>query len=286
LKFPKISGFFADHMSMFIASLNSGSNGNCYYIGNGQEAVLIDAGISCRETERRMLRMGLAIRKVKAIFVSHEHSDHINGIPVLAKKYQLPVYITPSTLQSGGLTLEDHLVIPFTSFQTISIGELLVTAFPKEHDASNPHSFIITCQDIKVGIFTDIGIACEQVVHHFSQCHAAFLEANYDDEMLDKGGYPFHLKRRIRGGQGHLSNKQALELFTNHRPPFMSHLLLSHLSKNNNDPKLVQELFDSCAGDTTIVVASRYKESAVYNVGAESNQKKAAKAIVQQPTLF
>ncbi|HEY8783488.1 MAG TPA: MBL fold metallo-hydrolase [Mucilaginibacter sp.] len=275
---------------MFIASLNSGSNGNCYYIGNEHEAVLVDAGISCRETEKRMLRLGLSIRKVKAIFVSHEHSDHINGIPVLAKKYQLPVYITPPTLQNGGLRLDEQLVIPFAGFQTIGIGELLVTAFPKEHDASNPHSFIISCRDIKVGVFTDIGIACEHVVHHFSQCHAAFLEANYDDEMLDKGSYPFHLKRRIRGGNGHLSNKQALELFISHRPPFMSHLLLSHLSKNNNDPKLVQELFDNCAGGVSIIVASRYKESAVYQIGIAAgfanHQKQSVKSVVQQPTLF
>jgi len=274
-------------MSMFIASLNSGSNGNCYYIGNEHEAVLVDAGISCRETERRMLRLGLSIRKVKAIFVSHEHSDHINGIPVLSKKYQLPVYITPPTLQNGGLSLDEHLVHPFVAFETISIGELHISAFPKLHDASNPHSFIITCRDIKIGVFTDIGIACENVITHFSQCHAAFLEANYDDEMLDKGGYPFHLKQRIRGGHGHLSNKQALELFITHGPPFMTHLLLSHLSKNNNDPKLVRELFDNCAGETAIIIASRYQESAVYHIGASNQAKKqAGKQTFYQHTLF
>jgi phosphoribosyl 1,2-cyclic phosphodiesterase len=274
-------------MSVFIASLNSGSNGNCYYIGNEHEAVLVDAGISCRETERRMLRLGLSIRKVKAIFVSHEHSDHINGIPVLAKKYQLPVYITPPTLRSGGISIEEHLVHPFMPFETIGVGELHVTAFPKFHDASNPHSFVITCRDIKIGVFTDIGIACEQVVNHFGQCHAAFLEANYDDEMLDKGGYPFHLKRRIRGGHGHLSNKQALELFITHRPPFMTHLLLSHLSKNNNDPKLVQELFSNYADEITIIVASRYEESAVYHIGALNQTKHpGGKHEFYQHTLF
>jgi phosphoribosyl 1,2-cyclic phosphodiesterase len=275
---------------MFIASLNSGSNGNCYYIGNEHEAVLVDAGISCRETERRMLRLGLNIRKVKAIFVSHEHSDHISGIPVLAKKYRLPVYITPPTLTNGRLNLEEELVQSFAAFQTISIGDLNVTPFPKEHDAGNPHSFIVTCRDINVGVFTDIGIACEHVVTHFSQCHAAFLEANYDDEMLDNGGYPYHLKRRIRGGQGHLSNKQALELFTAHRPPFMSHLLLSHLSKNNNDPQLVQEIFDACAAGVYVTVASRYKESAVYQIGAvnsmENQQHRIPASMVQQPSLF
>ncbi|MDF2432747.1 MAG: hypothetical protein JWP44_2378 [Mucilaginibacter sp.] len=277
-------------MSLFIASLNSGSNGNCYYIGNENEAVLVDAGISCRETEKRMLRLGLSMAKVKAIFVSHEHSDHINGIPVLAKKYQLPVYITTPTLQSGGLNIETHLVIEFAAFQTILIGTLQVTAFTKFHDASNPHSFVITCRDTTVGVFTDIGIACEQVVKHFSKCHAAFLEANYDDDMLDKGGYPYHLKRRIRGGHGHLSNKQALALFTMHRPPYMTHLLLSHLSKNNNDPQLVQELFDSCAGDTAIIVASRYQETAVYHIGNEhesdSYKSQVVAARPYQATLF
>ena len=275
-------------MPLFITSLNSGSNGNCYYIGNSNEAVLIDAGVSCRETEKRMLRLGLSIRKVKAIFVSHEHADHINGITVLAKKYQLPVYITPLTLQGAGLTLNENLVLSFSAAQTIYIGGLQVKAFPKMHDAGNPHSFMVTCDDVKVGIFTDIGIACENVVNHFKQCHAAFLEANYDDEMLDKGSYPIHLKRRIRGGLGHLSNKQALELFVEHKPEFMSHLLLSHLSKNNNDPKLVQEIFEACCGDTNIIVASRYQETPVYRIEHVTTTagKQSLNPGNYQPTLF
>ena len=277
-------------MSLFIASLNSGSNGNCYYIGNEQEAVLIDAGISCRETEKRMNRLGLSMHKVKAIFVSHEHSDHISGIPVLAKKYRLPVYITPPTLTKGGLYLEEHLAIPFAAFETVIIGSLHITAFPKMHDASHPHSFTITCNDITAGVFTDIGIVCENVVNHFRRCHAAFLEANYDEEMLDKGNYPYHLKRRIRGGNGHLSNKQAMELFTLHKPHFMSHLLLSHLSKNNNDPALVQQLFDSCADGVNIIVASRYEETAVYHIGKSKSierfQKKGVEVVAYQMSLF
>jgi len=260
-------------MSLFIASLNSGSNGNCYYIGNERDAVLVDAGISCRETEKRMLRLGLSMSKVRAIFVSHEHSDHISGIPMLAKKYRLPVYITPPTMQGGKLFLDDELVISFIAFEAVSIGELHITAFPKFHDASNPHSFIVTCRDIKVGVFTDIGVACENVISHFKLCHAAFLEANYDDDMLDNGNYPYHLKRRIRSGHGHLSNKQALELFTLHKPAYMSHLLLSHLSKNNNDPQLVQELFNNCADGTTIIVASRYEETAVYHIGVANTEE-------------
>jgi phosphoribosyl 1,2-cyclic phosphodiesterase len=275
-------------MSLFIASLNSGSNGNCYYIGNEDEAVLIDAGISCRETEKRMLRLGLSMRKVRAIFVSHEHSDHITGIPVLAKKYQLPVYITPPTLQNGGLNIEEHLVFPFKAFETVNIGGLEVTCFPKKHDAINPHSFIISYHGTTIGVFTDIGTACNDVVHHFSKCHAAFLEANYDDHMLDTGGYPYHLQRRIRSGHGHLSNNQALALFNTYRPPFMTHLFLSHLSKNNNDPKLVQELFDTHANGATIVIASRYQETEVYHINGLASKEKSEVVEVRamQTSLF
>ena len=255
------------YMSLFITSLNSGSNGNCYYIGNEREAILVDAGISCRETEKRMARLGLSMQKVKAIFVSHEHSDHIRGIPVLAKKFKLPVYITPGTLLHLGNSLDMQLVHHLKEFETVNIGELQVTSFPKEHDASEPHSFMVSYNDINVGVFTDIGVVCDRLIRYFSQCHAAFLEANYDDEMLDNGGYPYHLKRRIRGGKGHLSNKQALALFMTHKPAHMTHLLLSHLSHNNNNPKLVEDLFTACNTGIHITVASRFEETPVYHIG-------------------
>lgn len=261
-------------MSLFIASLNSGSNGNCYYVGNSTEAVLIDAGISCRETEKRMTRIGLSMDNVKAIFVSHEHSDHINGIPVLQRKYQLPVYITSGTHFYSRMLLNDQLIQPFTAYQPVQIGSLSITAFPKFHDASEPHSFTVSGNGVKIGVITDIGSACEHVVRNFAECHAAFLEANYDEQMLMGGRYPYHLKRRISGGRGHLSNLQALELFKKHKPAYMSHLLLAHLSKDNNSPELVKGLFDEYAGETEIVVASRYNESAVYHITAEPNRQK------------
>ncbi|HTI08983.1 MAG TPA: MBL fold metallo-hydrolase [Puia sp.] len=253
-------------MSLFITSLNSGSNGNCYYIGNDREAILVDAGLSCRETEKRMKRLGLSIQSVKAIFVSHEHTDHIKGIPILAKKYQLPVYITANTLRNGGLELDAQLVTSFQAYDSIPVGDLHVTAFPKFHDAVDPHSFIIESRGIRIGVFTDIGVSCGHLVHHFQQCHAAFLEANYDEEMLEKGSYPYHLKNRIRNGQGHLSNRQALELFTTYRPPFLTHLFLSHLSQNNNTPEIALDLFNQHAGGTKIILASRYEETAVYAI--------------------
>lgn len=255
-------------MCLYITSLNSGSNGNCYYVGNEREAVLIDAGISCRETEKRMARLGLGMDKVKAIFVSHEHSDHIRGISVLSRKFQLPVYISPNTHRNGGIAIEDHLLRLFSPFEEIRIGDLLVKTFPKIHDAAEPHSFTISGSSVTVGVFTDLGAPCEELIHHFRQCHAAFLEANYDPDMLEGGRYPYRLKRRISGGRGHLSNIQALDLFRTHRSPYLSHLLLSHLSKDNNCPRLVEELFLTHAGPTRIVVASRYEESPVFRIAA------------------
>jgi len=254
---------------LFITSLNSGSNGNCYYVGNSREAVLIDAGISCKETEIRMLRLGLSMSKVKAIFISHEHGDHIRGLTVLSKKYQIPVYITPGTLNNSKLNLPEQLVHSFYSQETVQIGSLQITCFPKIHDAAEPHSFLISCGPIKVGVFTDLGAVCEQLTLHFKQCDAAFLEANYDENMLHNGSYPYYLKRRISGGMGHLSNKQALELFTNFRHINLSHLLLSHLSKDNNNPDLVLSLFNEHAQGTEIIVASRDMETPVFTIGVK-----------------
>lgn len=252
--------------TLFFASLNSGSNGNCYYVGNDTEAVLIDAGISCRETEKRMLRIGLSMNKVRAIFISHEHSDHVKGLCTLASKYNLPVYLTSGTLNGCKFNLRKDLIRPLYGNQHVHIGRLVVSSFLKIHDASEPHSFMVTCGSTNIGVFTDIGEPCEQLITHFKQCHAAFLEANYDDELLAKSAYPYFLKKRISGGRGHLSNKKALDLFTLHKSPLMTHLLLSHLSKDNNCPDLVRELFKSRADNTEIIVASRYAETEVYSI--------------------
>jgi phosphoribosyl 1,2-cyclic phosphodiesterase len=213
-----------------------------------------------------MQRLGLSLQTVKAVFISHEHTDHITGLQLLAKRYNLPVYITKATARRGRFHLQGHPVHPFRCSEPIAIGSLTITPFSKAHDAADPHSFVVSCSGIKVGIFTDIGTPCTHLIRHFSECHAAFLEANYDEQMLASGSYPAFLKNRIRGGNGHLSNTQALALFTTHKPAHMTHLLLAHLSKNNNCPKLVQELFGAHARGTEIVVASRYKETPLYHI--------------------
>jgi len=253
-------------MSLSIASLNSGSNGNCYYVGNATEGILIDAGISCRETERRLKRLGLSIKMVKAIFITHEHADHIHGVTVLSKKFKLPVYITAKTLAEGRVKIDESLVRSFQQHEAVRIGDLSITAVRKIHDAVDPYSFIVSSDSVNVGIFTDIGISCKNVISHFERCHAAFLEANYDEQMLETGTYPLPLKNRIRDGKGHLSNMQALQLFLNHKPGFMTHLFLSHLSQHNNSPKIVKELFSKIAGHTEVIIASRKKETPLYHI--------------------
>ncbi len=260
-------------MALYFTSLNSGSNGNCYYVGTSTDAVLIDVGLSCRETEKRMKNLGLNMKTVKAIFVSHEHGDHIKGVSTLANKYSLPVYITAKTAKNGPILIS-HLSKPFIAKETVTIGELDIIPFIKCHDASDPHSFVISSKGITVGVFTDIGTVCEELIYYFKQCHAVFLEANYDEAMLEKGRYPIHLKNRIRGGHGHLSNKEALDLFINHRSPSLSHLLLSHLSKENNSPEIAGELFLQHANYTKITVASRYQATEVFSIapGLHNNQ--------------
>lgn len=274
-------------MSLFITSLNSGSNGNCYYVGNNNEAVLVDVGISCKEVEKRMTRLNLPLDKIKAIFISHEHGDHIKGVQTLSKKYNLPVYITEQTLKNSHLALDTHLVNSFNGYETIKIGNLIVSPFPKRHDASDPYSFIVEGNGVKIGVLTDIGSICQHVIENFKQCHAAFLEANYDEGLLDSGYYPYYLKERIRSDKGHLSNKQALDLFVNHRSEKMSHVILSHLSKDNNCPIVVKDLFTKHAQQTQVIVASRLQETEVFHVTNTSMPVNSVKQkAVFQTSLF
>lgn len=251
---------------LYTASIASGSNGNCYYVGNDEDAILIDVGISCRELERRMQRMGLGMSKVKAVFISHEHTDHIKGLTVVANKYQLPVFMTEGTLAACRLAIPDRLLYLLRPGYHVHVGELEVIPFSKWHDAADPQSFVIRHQTRTVGVFTDIGAVCERLIHYFQQCDIAFLETNYDEEMLDKGRYPYFLKKRIRGGYGHLSNHQALQLFLQHRSPRLRLLYLCHLSRDNNDPELAQRLFNEHAGETSVVLAGRDAETAVYRM--------------------
>ena len=216
-------------MRLFVCSLNSGSNGNCYYVGSDTEAVLVDAGLSCRETEKRMQQVGLDMSCVKAIFISHEHTDHISGLSAITGKYGLPVYATKKTARHFKEIISGGLFRGLDEEGIVTLGDLRISWFSKSHDADDPVSFTISHKGIHVGVYTDIGSVCSRLVSHFKNCHAAFLEANYDNDMLMNGNYPVYLKKRISGDKGHLSNDAALDLFIKHRPVHMTHLFLSHL---------------------------------------------------------
>lgn len=275
-------------MSLLVASLNSGSNGNCYYVSNGDEAVLIDCGIPCREIERRMKRLGLSVRKLQGVFISHEHGDHVSGTNSLVKKFNVPVFVTPRTFQYAGLKVKEEQVRFISSNDSIRLGSLTIESFAKSHDAVDPVSFTVKSSTATVGVFTDLGFASEPVIARFRDCHAVFLEANYDEAMLEYGHYPYHLKERIRGKLGHLSNLQALQLLNEHRPDFMSHVFLSHLSRHNNSPKVVAKVFEPLKEHLEVVIAPRQKETRLYHIRGGNSRARALAASVpaEQLTLF
>lgn len=258
-------------MGIQVASIASGSNGNCYYAGLDSGGILIDLGISCREFERRMQVLSLSPRDIRGIFISHEHSDHISGLQLVQQRYRIPVYITAVTLAKSRLQLDPSLTRHFLPGDQIQAGPLLVESFSKRHDAAEPCSFTVQYGPVRAGIFTDIGHCCAGVEEQFSKCQMAFLESNYDEDMLARSRYPAHLKRRISGTYGHLSNNQALELFVRHRHPQMSHVFLSHLSELNNCPDLALRTFAPFAGKVKVQVASRYGPS-VLSRSEETNR--------------
>jgi len=254
---------------MIVASLNSGSNGNCYYLGTETDAVLIDAGLSWKQIRNRMGQLDLDIGKVRGVFISHEHSDHVFGLRGLFKNTGIPVYITEPTLSGiGSNCIPFTAVRPFRAHQEVDLGTIHVTPFPISHDAADPHNFLISSSAITAGIFTDLGYACPVVRDYFSRCQAVFLETNYEEEKLRNSNYPAYLKERISGDRGHLSNLQALELFRTSRNKKLSHVFLSHLSAENNSPELAMATFADETPNASIHLTSRYGPAGPYKLGS------------------
>ncbi|MBX2888906.1 MAG: MBL fold metallo-hydrolase [Ferruginibacter sp.] len=253
-------------MALEVCSLNSGSNGNCYYIGNDQHGVLIDAGLSCKETEKRLHQSNLSIKKIRCIIISHEHTDHIRGLEKLVLRHSIPVYITQPTYKVSRLNLPESYIRDFSTYSSFMVEDLEIIPIKKSHDATDPYSFVIKSNNVAVGVFTDIGKVSENLQQSFSLCNAVFLESNYDYEMLKNGPYPIHLQKRICGGSGHLSNLQALSLLEQHASPFLTHVFLSHLSEKNNHPDIVMDTFSRFTKKMDISIASRYGASEVYRI--------------------
>ena len=249
-----------------VASIASGSNGNCYYLENDHDAVIIDAGISTKQLVERMTRLGLSMSGLKGVFISHEHSDHIRGLDVLTRKHSIPVFMTQKTYSLYGKIIKDSLINFFSPGEQVKLGKLSVHPFLKSHDAVEPCSFSVSSESKTVAVLTDIGLQCENVIAHLSSADAAFLESNYDDRMLRTGFYPAYLKRRISSDVGHLSNTQAAMLALSHASPRLRHVFLSHLSANNNTPELALSTFNHFISqrndlNVEVMLTSRQKES-------------------------
>lgn len=247
-----------------ICALASGSNGNCYYIGNQEEALLVDAGISYKQIINRLTSRGFDPKKIKALFITHEHGDHVRGARVTSKKLDIPVYMTDGTYRSSYGTWQPLSYHPVQNNQPVQVGNFTIFPVSKNHDAAEPTSFRVVHNLMSVGVFTDIGAACENVKMHLQQCHALFLEANYDLKMLKEGAYPYHLKVRIDSDHGHLSNVQSFELLKENAHPELKCVFLSHLSAENNHPDLALEEFKSLQDRFQIKLTDRYAASEVF----------------------
>ena len=249
-----------------ICALASGSNGNCYYIGNKEEAILVDAGISTKQILKRMYERNLDYRKIKGVFISHEHSDHVRGVRVLSKKLSIPAYFTKNTYYAVWGINQPASYSPFEPGVSFQFRSFMVHPFLKRHDAKEPCSFRIEYNGYSIGIFTDIGIPCENVIHHLNRCNAVFLETNYDEKMLWEGRYPYYLKKRVASEVGHLSNEQSLELLSEHAGHQLSHVFLSHLSAENNTPETAFAALESLSNRYQLILTSRHDASEVVEI--------------------
>jgi phosphoribosyl 1,2-cyclic phosphodiesterase len=213
-----------------------------------------------------MARLGLSVSKIRGVFISHEHGDHIRGLDVLTRKYCIPVFMTRKTYSSYGKTISDSLLNFFSPGDRIRLGQIFVHPFLKSHDAADPCSFSVTCEEKTVAVMTDIGLQCANVIDHIRNADAVFLESNYDDDMLRTGFYPPYLKRRISSDVGHLSNTQAAKLTAEHASSRLKHVFLSHLSANNNTPELALNTFHHFISQRSdlkveVTITSRQNES-------------------------
>ena len=249
-----------------LCALASGSNGNCYYIGTEDEAILIDVGVSRKQVMLRMQEKGLDSKKIKGIFISHEHADHTRGVKILGKYLNIPVYMTKGTFENTWNPNRPGAYGLFIPGESLQLGKFTIHPFLKKHDAANPCSFRVEVNGKNIGVMTDIGEVCENVSYHFSLCDAVFLESNYDKTMLIEGNYPYHLKQRVLSSVGHLSNEQAFELAKNHASPKLQHIILSHLSGENNTPEIAFNTFKSLENLYSLHLTDRKAASEIINL--------------------
>ncbi|PKP51987.1 MAG: MBL fold metallo-hydrolase [Bacteroidetes bacterium HGW-Bacteroidetes-1] len=270
---------FSSLYSFELCSMASGSSGNCYYVGNSEGALLIDAGISIRKISKILNEFGRHLHSIKGILISHDHIDHISSLETLTRKFKIPVYASSGTwagvMRNRFTKFADsnkHIeVIPGKPFIA---GGFRITAFPVSHDANEALGYYIENSHQSISFATDLGFIDETTAYYFKKSNVLILEANYDEEMLANGPYPERLRQRIRCNTGHLSNLQAADCIADVYHEKMSHIFLIHLSKENNNPQRVLEtLQKTCnekgitiGNDTIIMPFERQKRSPLYRI--------------------
>jgi len=225
-----------------VCMLASGSRGNAIYISNGNAAILIDAGLSGVEIERRLHSRGLAPEGLTALVVSHEHADHLQGVGVLSRKYGLPVFINADTQKAAYSLGKIKDLRPFSCSTPFMINGMRIYPFSISHDAADPAGFTLEQGAVKIGIATDLGIATAMVKEHLKGCALLVLEANHDPVMLEKGPYPWPLKQRIKSRVGHLANEETRDLLNELQHDGLQHVVLAHLSETNNTPQQAHDI--------------------------------------------
>lgn len=235
-------------MTIAFASLGSGSRGNATLIRSDDALLLIDCGFTIKETERRLALLGHEPRDITAILVTHEHSDHIKGVGPLARKYQLPVYLTHGTGQYHGLKKTAALEAINTN-KVFSIADIHITPVTVPHDAREPCQFVFRHKQQTVGVLTDLGSITPHIIEQYRHCDAMMLESNHCLHMLSTGPYPPSLKQRVAGQWGHLNNQQAANLVQQLDCERLQHLVISHISEKNNTAQLARTAIADIFGD-------------------------------------
>ena len=222
-------------------TLASSSSGNCSVVLAEEDCIMIDAGISCRRIETLLKTVGLTPADITALFITHEHSDHIRGLETLLKKYDTPVYASHGTAAALARTLHcENRLHPFTPGEVVSFADCRVQTFPNSHDAAEPTGYRIDSADGSLGILTDTGIITPEAEQALLGVDTLLLEANHDIERLKAGPYPYPLKRRILSDFGHLSNETAAAFALRAVKAGAGDILLAHLSAENNTPAMAE----------------------------------------------
>ena len=218
--------------------LSSGSQGNCIYIESDAAKIIIDSGLSVKELGRRLKSIDRTPEELDAVFLTHEHSDHIGGVGPLVRKYSMPLYATNGTIQAGQKLGSVPVFNPIRPGETVQLDGLEIEPYSTSHDAQESVAYVIRCQNRKLGHATDMGMVTHEVREILKNSHVLLLESNHDVEMLDVGPYSWTLKKRIKSDLGHLSNEACGELLAAINHEHLQRVVLMHLSQTNNHPEI------------------------------------------------